>query len=392
MRKSTHPKRATLADVARLSGVGAMTVSRTINDHPYVSEETAKKVRAAVRELNYRPNHAARVLTGQISRSIGLIVPDISDSFFSIISQAVQETARANGYLLWLAASGENPAIEASHVEMMTTFGADGILLVPSDSRKTYLKTLVAGATPVITIDRPIEIARTDSVEMMTTFGADGILLVPSDSRKTYLKTLVAGATPVITIDRPIEIARTDSVEVENRAGARLAVDHLIQHGYKRIACIAINPHLLTIKQRIAGYRDSLRHAKLPAMKELHLPKQASTKPALSKLFASRNPPDALFTANNITTIWVIEALKELKIKLGKDLALVGFDDIDFFAQLTPAVTAVRQPVSEMGKLAAQILLKNIQGERTPAIVRNVLPVTLVIRESCGCKATDSRQ
>jgi LacI family transcriptional regulator len=321
-----------------------MTVSRTINDHPYVSEETAKKVRAAVRELNYRPNHAARVLTGQISRSIGLIVPDISDSFFSIISQAVQETARANGYLLWLAASGENPAIEASHVEMMTTFGADGILLVPSDSRKTYLKTLVAGATPVI------------------------------------------------TIDRPIEIARTDSVEVENRAGARLAVDHLIQHGYKRIACIAINPHLLTIKQRIAGYRDSLRHAKLPAMKELHLPKQASTKPALSKLFASRNPPDALFTANNITTIWVIEALKELKIKLGKDLALVGFDDIDFFAQLTPAVTAVRQPVSEMGKLAAQILLKNIQGERTPAIVRNVLPVTLVIRESCGCKATDSRQ
>lgn len=337
-RKTIRPKRATLADVARLSGVGAMTVSRTINGHPYVSEETAKKVRAAIRQLNYKPNHAARILTGQLSRSIGLIVPDISDNFFSIISQAVQEAARANGYLLWLAASGENPTIEASHVEMMTTFGVDGILLVPSDSRKSYLKALVAGTTPVI------------------------------------------------TIDRPIEVAKADSVEVENRAGASIAVEHLLQHGHKRIACLVTNPHLITIKERIAGYQDSMRHAKLAPLNEIYLANQAAAKAALEKLFSLRNPPDALFTANNITTIWTIQALKELKIKLGKDVALIGFDDIDFFSQLTPAVTAVRQPVIEMGKLAAQILLKKIQGEVAPAIVKTVLPVTLILRESCGCK------
>ncbi len=304
VRNSKRPKRPTLADVARLSGVGPMTVSRTINGHPYVSKRTARKVQAAIRELNYKPNQAARVLNGQLSRSIGLIVPDISDSFFSIISQAVQETAHANGYLLWLAASGEDPAIEASHVEMMTNYGVDGILLVPSRSRKTYLKTLASGSTPVV------------------------------------------------TIDRPIDIARTDSVEVENRAGARLAVDHLIQHGHKRIACIMTNPHLMTIRDRITGYRDSMRHAKLPFMKEVHLPNRDSAKPTLSKLFASRNPPHALFTANNAATIWVIGVLQELKIKFGKDVALVGFDDIDFFAQLTPAVTAIRQPAIEMGKLA----------------------------------------
>ena len=315
-----------------------MTVSRTINGHPYVSEETAKKVRAAIRQLNYKPNHAARILTGQLSRSIGLIVPDISDNFFSIISQAVQEAARANGYLLWLAASGENPTIEASHVEMMTTFGVDGILLVPSDSRKSYLKALVAGTTPVI------------------------------------------------TIDRPIEVAKADSVEVENRAGASIAVEHLLQHGHKRIACLVTNPHLITIKERIAGYQDSMRHAKLAPLNEIYLANQAAAKAALEKLFSLRNPPDALFTANNITTIWTIQALKELKIKLGKDVALIGFDDIDFFSQLTPAVTAVRQPVIEMGKLAAQILLKKIQGEVAPAIVKTVLPVTLILRESCGCK------
>jgi LacI family transcriptional regulator len=318
-----------------------MTVSRTVNGHPHVSEETAKKVRAAIRQLDYKPNHAARVLTGQLSRSIGLIVPDISDSFFSVISQAVQETAHAHAHLLWLAASGEDPAIEASHVEMMTTYGVDGILLVPSQSRKAYLRTLASGSTPVV------------------------------------------------TIDRPIEIAKTDSVEVENRAGARLAVDHLIQHGHERIACIVTKPHLLPIRERIAGYRYSMKQANLPALKETHLLNQESAKPVLSKLFASRNPPQALFTANNLTTIWVIETLKELKIKLGKDVALVGFDDIDFFKQLTPAVSAVRQPSFEIGRLAAQILLKNIQGE-VASIIKEVLPLTLIVRESCGCKITDT--
>lgn len=340
-RKVSEVKRATLADVARLSGVGPMTVSRTINGHPYVTEETATKVRAAIRQLSYRPNHAARILTGQRSRSIGLIVPDISDSFFSIISQAAQETARAHGYLLWLAASGEDAGIEASQVEMMLTFGVDGILLVPSDSGKASLKALVAASAPVV------------------------------------------------TIDRAIESAKTSSVEVENRAGAVLAVDHLIQHGHKQIACIVTNPHLITISERVAGYQDSMRRAKLRPRKEIHLPDQASARPALAKLFHSRNPPRALFTANNITTMWVLEALRELKIKVGKDVALVGFDDVDFFSHLTPGVTAIRQPIVEMGTLAAEILLTSLQTEAAPRLVRSVLPTTLVIRESCGCKARE---
>jgi LacI family transcriptional regulator, galactose operon repressor len=319
-----------------------MTVSRTINGHPYVSEETAKKVRAAIQQLSYKPNHAARVLTGQLSRSIGLIVPDISDSFFSVISQAVQETAHAHGYLLWLAASAEDPDIETFHVEMMTTYGVDGILLVPSHSRKAYLRTLASGSTPVV------------------------------------------------TIDRPIEIAKTDSVEVENRAGARLAVDHLIQHGYERIACIVTNSHLLPIRERIAGYRGSMKRARLPATEEIYLSNRESAKVEISKLFASRTPPQALFTTNNLSTIWVIEALRELKLKLGKDAALVGFDDIDYFKQLTPAVSAVRQPAFEIGKLAAQILLKNIQNDMASTIIRKVLPLTLIVRESCGCKVADT--
>ena len=342
-RKSSPTKRATLEDVARAAGVGPMTVSRTINGHPYVAEETAKKVRAAIRRLSYRPNHAARVLTGQLSRSIGLIVPDIADTFFSIVSHAVQETARESGYLVWLAASDEDPTIEAAQVEMMT--------------------------------HHPV----------------DGILLVPADSRNGYLKTLASGTTPIVTIDRPIEIATTDAVGVENRRGARLAVEHLIQHGYKKITCIAANSHLLTIKERIAGYKESIRRAKLPCPKELRVSSPSSVKSALSEMFGSRNRPDAVLTANNSSTIWVIETLQELNIEMGKDVALVGFDDVAFFTLITPPVTAIRQPATELGSMAARLLLQRINGEFKASSVRTVLPVTLTVRESCGCKKRDAR-
>jgi LacI family transcriptional regulator len=124
----------------------------------------------------------------------------------------------------------------------------------------------------------------------MTTYGVDGILLVPSHSRKAYLKPLVSGSAPVVTIDRPIAIAKTDSVEVENRAGARLAVDHLIEHGYERIACIVTNPELLPIRERVAGYRGSMQRARPPATEQIHLSNRKSAKVEISKLFASCTP------------------------------------------------------------------------------------------------------
>src|SRR6201999_2309914 len=109
-------------------------------------------------------------------------------------------------------------------------------------------------------------------------------------------------------------------------------------------------------------------------------------KSALSDLFGSRNRPDALFTANNASTIWVIEALQELKIEIGKDVALVGFDDVAFFTLLTPPVTAVRQPAAELGSMAARLLLQRINGEFKASSVRTVLPVTLTRRKPCASK------
>jgi LacI family transcriptional regulator len=337
VRRSSSTKKATLEDVARAAGVGPMTVSRTINGHPYVADETAKKVHAAIRQLGYRPNHAARILTGQLSKSIGLIVPDISDRFFSIVSHAVQETAREAGYLVWLAASNADPSIEEAQIEQMT--------------------------------NHPV----------------DGILLVPVDSRSRYLKKAASGSIPIITIDRPIEVATTDSVEVENRAGARMAVEHLIGHGYKKIACVIINSHLRPVRERIVGHEEALRNAKLPRTKKLVLPNEDAAESVLAKLFNSPDRPDALFTTNNACTICVIKTLKRLNIEVPRDVALIGFDDVDFYTLLSPPVTTIRQPAAELGSISTRLLLQRIKHESSSSSIRTVLPVTLALRESCGC-------
>jgi LacI family transcriptional regulator len=335
--KTSSQKKATLEDVARAAGVGPMTVSRTINGHPYVAARTAKRVHAAIRQLEYRPNRAARILTGQLSKSIGLIVPDLADSFFSVVTNAVQETAREAGYLVWLASSNADLGIEEAQIEQMMNHSVDGILLVPTDGRSKYLKAAASSSMRIV------------------------------------------------TIDRPIEAASTDSVEVENRTGARRAVEHLISHGYKRIACVSMNSHLRPIKERIAGYEESLRHAKLSSTKRIAISNTNGAEEILTRLFSSSDRPDALFTTNNACTIAVIKTLKRLKIAVPKDVALIGFDDVDFYALLTPPVTTVRQPVAELGSISTRLLLQKIERESSFSNVRTVLPVKLVIRESCGC-------
>ncbi len=337
MRKTPPSKKATLDDVARAAGVGPMTVSRTINGHPYVAAETAKKVHAAIRQLGYRPNRAARILTGQSSKSIGLIVPDLADSFFSVVSHAIQDTARQAGYLVWLAASNGTSSIEEAQVEEMAS--------------------------------HPV----------------DGILLVPADSHSKYLKRLASGSTPIVTIDRPSEAVLTDSVEVENRVGARMAVEHLIGHGHKKIVCLVMNSHLRPVRERIAGYEERMRQEKL-SPKKLMLSNEATAKSVLSALFDSADRPDALFTANNACTICVIKTLRALRIEVPRDVALVGFDDVDFYTLLKPPVTTVRQPAAELGRTSARLLLQKIKSEASTSTIRTVLPVKLVVRESCGCK------
>lgn len=317
--------------------MGPMTVSRVINGHPYVSDATAKRVRGAIRKLGYRPNQAARMLTGQRSKSIGLIVPNIADPFFSVVSRAVQQAARDAGYTVWLAASDYDAAVEEAEIGEMT--------------------------------NHPV----------------DGIVLAPVNSRSRHLKPAAAGSIPIVTIDRSIEVASTDSVEVENRAGVQMAMEHLRGHRYKRIHCVATDFHLRSIRLRVQAFEEYLRRAKLPAQKTI-LADTANALSELESLFHSRQRPDALFATNNACTIAVIEALQVLRIRPGRDVGLIGFDDVSFYTLIRPSITAISQPVAELGRTAVRLLLERIHNEGPAEKVSVTLPVALITRESCGCK------
>ena len=163
-------------------------------------------------------------------------------------------------------------------------------------------------------------------------------------------------------------------------------MEHLAGHGCRRILCVAKNSHLRTIQERIAAYEEYMLQAKLVQARTLHLSNLLEAKNTLASLLSSRNRPQGLFTANNASTIWVIETLRELNVTAGRDIALVGFDDVDFYTLITPPVTTVSQPASELGSLSVRLLLQRIRDESLPPSVRTVLPVSLIVRESCGCR------
>lgn len=312
-----------------------MTVSRTINGHPYVSDEVAKRVQAAIRKLNYRPSLAAQMMNGRPSSTIGLILPDISDPFFSMLTHAVQETARENRYQVWVAASNSDVEVERLEVEDMISRAVDGLLMVP---------------------------ARNDAA---------------------YLRNAAELGVPLVTMDRFLEGSGIDAVEVENEQGARAAVEHLITHRRRRILCFGYDGTQSTIKARVQAYRSTMKMAKLPVLLSV-APQPVA--PSLSETCQAirDHRPDGIFATNNLSTLCVLEALQQMRISVPRQVSLVGFDDADPWRVVAPPVTAIRQPVREMGSLAVRILLDRMKN-KTKSAVRTMLPVRLMLRASCGC-------
>lgn len=331
----------TLADVARKAGVAPMTVSRYLNRHPNISRKTARKVSSAIWQLGYSPNLAARMLMGQPSNAIGLIVPSLKDPFHSEVAQNIQEIARERGVLVWVSASNSDLATENSIVEQMKQHHVDGIILMPTPGPHAF---------------------DTES-----------------------------NAPPIVTLDRPLLDAPVDAVLVENRHSSADAVEHLIAHGYKRILCISTHSHgLYTIEERIAGYKEAMAKHRLNTEIAMSMRDADDIKAYLLATVGKGPAVDAIFATNNVTTIHVLEALYNLGLTIPTDIALAGFDDIECAAVIHPAVTVVRQPTAELGRQAARLLFDRIASTQSIRAVTIVLPTTLVIRESCGCNPAQS--
>jgi LacI family transcriptional regulator len=321
--------------------VGAITVSRVVNGNGYVSVEKGKRVEAAIKKLGYRPNQAARILKGHRARMIGLIVPDLSDPFFGMCAAAVEEFAFERGHMTLIVASQRNTEIEKNEVDMMMSQNIAGLVIVPS---------------------------------------------LPNDR----LEVLALSGIPIVALDRPLLGLIADEFIVDNLGGAETAVEHLLWHGYTKIACIGYDTNFYSISQRIMGYMAALRAAGLKP----DIYDQAWTADAVGEIVHSwhqiENRPDAVFSLNNVTTLRILHALGEGGFSIPDAIAIVGFDDFSLAPLLSPPLTAVRQPGHTLGMQAVRLLFERIESAedgQAQTRTKTVLPVEFIIRASCGCGA-----
>ena len=344
MKKSQDRPRAsyrkpTMNDVARLAEVGVMTVSRVLNGTSKVSDATRARVERAIKQLNYSPNELARAFRGQRSHTIGLILPCLYDPFFATCAHAVITVAREHNYSVILTTSNEDPETELAAAKNM--------------------------------LQRCVE----------------GIVVIPTYDRSARLTRAPFGKTPVVAFDRPAADASLDTVLVQNAVGARRMTEHLIEHGHKRIAFLGTNRSLFTINSRFLGYRRALQDAGLKENAFFSGDCEAPMREAVTAMLRGANAPTAILTSNTLATRYVLGAITHLGIHVPGDLALAGFDDFQLAEFTAPPLTVVRQPITEMGRVATNLLFDRIAREETPQTgSRIVLPVEIVLRRSCGCK------
>ena len=336
-RKTQMTKRPTLVDVAREAGVGTTTVSRILNGGHYVEAGTLARVQAVMKNLGYQPNHAARALKGERTRTIGLIVPSLKDEFFANLADTAQTLARQKEYILIVLASADDAAQETSEIAVFQSHRVDGLIVVP-----------------------------------------------PRIQTAAFLAAVNALHVPVVAIDRPLQI-RKSSVTCDNYEASLAATQHLINHGRKRILCLGGDPELSTIQERQRGYKDAVSRASLTC----ELLSGADTSTLVEKLRAilarpQSKRPDAILGMLNVASIAAYEQLMNMGVTIPKSVALIGFDDFPLSSILRPAVSVIRQPVAEMGRAATQLIFEQIEsGVTTPHQI--TLSTDFIARGSCGC-------
>ncbi len=340
-------KAPTLSEVARKAGVGTTTVSRVINGGNRVDPKTLARVRKAIEALGYMPNQAARILKGHRTKTIGLIIPSIADPFFASCAEVAHVIARAHDSLLIVTTTHNEPEAEIESVKVLMQHQTDGLIIAPAISDNGALRNL-----------------------------------------------LVRAAVPVVALDRPLLDSSIPFVVADNFAGTNLATQHLIGHGYRRIACLTGENSLYTIRERISGYRQAIEAAGLPMMLNASITDYLSLEQAIRTMLASAKPPEAIFTLKNSITISAFEILQKLGVEIPESIALLGYDDFELADTVRPSITVVRQPIEEIGRMAAEMLFAELErtGHRGRAVEHSrprevQLGTRLVRRNSCGCVA-----
>ena len=330
-----------MSDVAKLARVSTMTVSRVLNDSANVTEETRLRVVAAVEQLQYQRNEIARSLREQTSRQIGILIPNLYDPFFATCAHAISVVVKDHAYSMVLSTTDEDPRTEYDQANRMLRRGIDGLVVIPTAAVKG----------------------------------------LPS------LRDPAFAELPIVTLDRPVEGSEYDRVLVENKLGAQLGVDHLIELGHKQIMFFGLCRPLYTMRMRQQGYKNAMAAAGLQPDITLVSDVLRDAEAALRKALSSSHPPTALFGANNLITRHLLHSLQTLGLHPPHPIALVGFDDFESASLLRPGITVVRQPAEAMGRLAGELLFERLaEGGADMPAKKMMLSVELVVRGSCGAK------
>lgn len=334
-------KKLSIKDIAAKAGVSTATVSFVLNgkaEEMRISDTLAKKITKLAKQLGYQPNQLARGLRTGKTHTLGLIVENISNHFFGNLAKVIEDEAKKFNYKV-LYCSTENNTLKAKEL-----------------------------------------------IQMLQDRQVDGYIITPTEGLEGDIEKLIAAKKPVVLVDRYFADLATNYVLVDNYQGVFDTITRLVGQGLQHIGVVTVDLSMINMEQRMNGYKDALKAAKIPYRKELVkvIPFEASREKgleAVAEFLGGPTPKDAVFFLTNYLGILGLETLKKLKLKVPEQMSFISFDDHDIFRLHTPSITALAQPVEEIGRTAMQILLEEIKsGLKNDA--HHLLKGELVIRES----------
>jgi LacI family transcriptional regulator len=329
-----------MKDVAERASVSVTTVSHVLNKTRYVNRNLVRRVENAFRSLGYQPNALARGLRRRETRMLGMVVPDNRNLYFAELARSIEDACFERGYNLILCNSDEDPAKENAYLSLL------------AEKR------------------------------------VDGIVFVASGNDRSGVQALLQHKIPVVALDRELKGMRCDSIVVDNRDGGRQATLHLIGGNHRRIGCISGPRNLTSAKERLQGYQDALAEARLPVDPALiqvgnfHIEGGYT---AVQALLSLPNRVTAVFAANDLMAVGALRGITARGLRVPDDVAVVGFDDIALAMYTEPPLTTIKQPIREIGKLATELIMARVNGERREP-QNHRLKTTLIVRGSCGIK------
>lgn len=324
--------KVTIKDVARAAGVGLGTASRALSQSGPVSPEARSRVLEAAERLHYRPNPQAQALRNSRTHTVGLLIPDVSNPYFGELAHAFERAMVSEGYTMLLGNANEDAAQQDRYLEALRNHRVDGLALAPQGGSETLLRSVVEDDVPAVFVDRTVE-------------GLD----IPSVS--------------------------SDPTE-----GIRQVVDHLARRGHRRIGYIAGPQSVSTGRERLDAWKQTLADHGLALDADLVFYgdfQQESGRRGAAELID--RGVTALFAADSPMTLGALETCTDLHLRIGRDVDLVGFDDLSLFRYLQPAITTVSQNVIGMGEAAARMLVEAMRGQASVSVR---LPTHLVERNS----------